>query len=484
MAWLSGWDRRRIRFTIDSGKVDSTLTHFAVMIKLTSAHGAVFDELTADANRFKIAFTKADGTTELYAEIIKWNDASESAIIHISRSGWEISSSVDTYAYMYFDVNHADNTTYIGDIGSTPGASVWDSYYKAVLHMVDATTSTIKDSTSNNNDGTKKGANEPIETTGMIGRAQDFEPTDDEISIPNLTSITSYTVETIIYPHQVGTGSGERPFFSFENYPAEPREALVMKSAAALNNFDAWVDNIGDADAYTFTINTWAYVVAIRNGVSVDFYKDGVDLSKTLTVGSGTVDMENIRIGGHYYNADEQEWFDGVVNETRISNTNRSVAWIKATYSSLWNTLISASQLELGYELAEAFSNTDSLVKNGTEQLAEAFSVVDSWVVRINLAEAFSVVESWVVRINLAEAFSIADSLVKSAVKQLTEAFSIADSITKLKIFLSESLSVTDSFKRFFYNLYSKVSKAISTYTKINKDTSDYIKKRRDEGEE
>jgi hypothetical protein len=57
--------------------------------------------------------------------------------------------------------------------------------------MVDATTSTIKDSTSNNNDGTKKAANEPIEVTGKVGKAQDSDGVDDYISIGTLVNFGS-----------------------------------------------------------------------------------------------------------------------------------------------------------------------------------------------------------------------------------------------------------------------------------------------------
>ena len=138
MAWLSGWDKR-IKLTIDQTKIDTQdLTWFPVTVFLSPTHGdCVFDELAADANRFKIAFTKADGETQLYGEIEKWDDANESAVIHVSRDGWVISNTVNTDFYMYYDKDHADNTTYIGDINSTPGAAVWDGNFKAVYHMND-----------------------------------------------------------------------------------------------------------------------------------------------------------------------------------------------------------------------------------------------------------------------------------------------------------------------------------------------------------
>ena len=116
IAWLEGWDKRRIKFTVDKDKIDDAdLTWFRVIVTLSSTQmEKVFDELTSDANRFKIAFTKADGETQLYAEIEKWDTANQKVIIHVSRDGWVISNTEDTIFYMYYDKDHEDNTTYIG----------------------------------------------------------------------------------------------------------------------------------------------------------------------------------------------------------------------------------------------------------------------------------------------------------------------------------------------------------------------------------
>ena len=118
MAWLSGWDNR-IKLTIDYTKVDAELSHFPVTVFLDPTHGdCVFDELTSDGNCLKIAFTKADGETELHAEIEKWDDANEEAVIHVSASGWVISNSENTDFYLYYDASHDDNIDYISRTGS------------------------------------------------------------------------------------------------------------------------------------------------------------------------------------------------------------------------------------------------------------------------------------------------------------------------------------------------------------------------------
>jgi len=69
--WLGNYDKR-IKLTIDHLDVTSDLTNFPVLVYLSTASGrgspqddlsCVFNELTSDANRKKIAVTINDGTT-------------------------------------------------------------------------------------------------------------------------------------------------------------------------------------------------------------------------------------------------------------------------------------------------------------------------------------------------------------------------------------------------------------------------------------
>ncbi len=70
MAWLAGWDKRiELKIEDYAGDIGASVTWFPVTVFLTSGQGKeVFVELTTDAEYLKVAFTKADGTTELYGE--------------------------------------------------------------------------------------------------------------------------------------------------------------------------------------------------------------------------------------------------------------------------------------------------------------------------------------------------------------------------------------------------------------------------------
>ncbi|GAH49391.1 unnamed protein product, partial [marine sediment metagenome] len=115
MAWLSGWDKR-IKLDIDyTNKIGAGVTWFPVTVFLTATQGEeVFAELTTDAEYLKVAFTKTDGTTELYGECELFDVSEQKGIFHVSRTGWTIDA--NTSIYMYYDKDHADNNTYIGAI--------------------------------------------------------------------------------------------------------------------------------------------------------------------------------------------------------------------------------------------------------------------------------------------------------------------------------------------------------------------------------
>ena len=141
-SWLSGWDKR-VKLTIDNTDIDVALTNFPILVYISTSSGRnnddlsfVFDELQNDANRKKIAVTTDDGQTECYVKIETWSEANEQAWLWVKVPS--ISSDADTDLYLYFDSSHADNTAYVGNVGSVPAETVWDATYLMVFHFSEA----------------------------------------------------------------------------------------------------------------------------------------------------------------------------------------------------------------------------------------------------------------------------------------------------------------------------------------------------------
>jgi len=374
LAWLSGWDNR-IKLTIDKDVVDTAnQTNFPVMVSLSAASGigdvdvsCVFDELTADANRKKIAVTSDDGTTELYVEIERWDDANEKAWLHVKVP--TVAYDADTELYLYYDADHADNDTYVGDIDSIPGAAVWDSNFKAVWHMRDATTSTVKDSTGNNHDGTKVGANEPNEVDGKVDKAQEFSGDDQGDSNITVTDHADFdlqgdfTIEALAYCDAFGNAEDNNNYVcrivnKDDNPGGRSWQYNIRGEADGVNVGKQQF--IYDVPASTLvysstaiSLTTWTSLAMVFDNTagSYTFYKDGSADGTASTDITPNNNGGNVTIGGGEAPSVWVHDWDGKLDEVRISETERSAPWIKATYHSLWDSLITFGAEELNLDI-------------------------------------------------------------------------------------------------------------------------------------
>ncbi|KKK82089.1 hypothetical protein LCGC14_2806870, partial [marine sediment metagenome] len=292
MGWID-YGSKRVIITIDSSLIDETLTDFPVLLYISADSGIdsddvsfVFDELTADANRLKIAVTSSDGVTELYTEIEKWDDANEKAWLWVKVPS--ISSTKDTVLYLYYDIRASDNRAYVGDVNSFAGEKVWDDNFMLVSHMQDdPDTSNTRDSTSNNNDGAKTDANEPLQATSKIGQGQLFDGINDLIAITNAASLNAptasnrLTLEIII--HHTAWGTSQETVLS-KDY----RQYELRVNTAAPHHFNAYLGNGTNYDDYSsgygLALNTYYLLQIVVDGTNVMMYVNG-DLKSTTGQG-------------------------------------------------------------------------------------------------------------------------------------------------------------------------------------------------------
>ena len=356
--WLSGW-KQRIALTIDSSKIDSDLTHFPVMIRISGKCGAseqdltrVFDEVGVEDQ--KIAVTDSTGVQQLYVEVEKWDSTNEEAILWVSRADWVIASAADTVIYLYYDADKDDNTYFVDVPGGTPGERVWDSNFVLVDHMQDgADTSHTRDSTSNDNDGTKGAANEPLEATGKIGEAQDYDATDDALTVTDASSIQNVfdsggTLEAIIYANSDGEGNAGRIGDKVAWYLATTNEAASKVKLTFWYDFDGAADGTWATTSTEVDIDTYHHVMVVYDNGAVGnnpiIYVDGevVTLTESTTpVGTRVTDVgSDLDIGN---DAATGSTFEGILDEVRLSDTDRSAGFAKASYNACFDTLLTSA---------------------------------------------------------------------------------------------------------------------------------------------
>jgi flagellin-like protein len=339
--WLIGWEKR-VKLTIDSDSVDEELTDFPVLVHLSASSGInggdcsfVFDEVGSD-NR-KIAVTTADGT-ECFVEVDDWDSVTEQAWLWVKVP--TISDTSDTDLYLYYDADHEDNE-YVGDSASVQAENVWDSNFKLVTHMNDnPDTSSIRDSTSNGNDGTKGSADNPTQTVGVSGKAQDFSNDyilcgDDD----SLELVDTLTLEAWVNPDSLFINSivsrgrsywllvlyGELTFYRFQEGGAG--SYLVAPGDLPTGTFSHV--------AATYNTSATKEVKLYVNGqITFEGSLDGPIDSITDDLAIGTFPEISLF------------QFDGTIDELKISDTIRSSAWIKATYETETDNLLTIGNQE------------------------------------------------------------------------------------------------------------------------------------------
>jgi hypothetical protein len=306
------------------------LTDFPVLVKLTSAN---FNFSKARSDGYDIRFTSSDGTTLLKYERERHDATHQVAEYWVKVPA--VSGTVNTDFYIYYGKSDATD-------GADP-TNVWDANFYGVWHKKDdPDTSHIKDSTSYARNGTKVAANEPIEADGKIGKAQNYDGSNDKITLtaPNFSAWTEYTTEGWLYADTFPGGTGRAIGWGGGGFN-------TLHLYATNEIWSSWRDSNRvwyDAKQSGYSTLTWYHVVSTwKKNDRLRLYINGVEVNSVVVPDLFTGQYTGFTFGeqdGAYY-------FDGKLDEMRLSNSARSAAWIKASYHSGNDTLVSYGSEEV-----------------------------------------------------------------------------------------------------------------------------------------
>src|SRR5438874_4316554 len=301
--------------TIDHAKVASTQSNFTVLVSVadpalkTITNGGH----VANANGFDIGFYADSGsTTKLKWEVEKYNGTTGNLIAWVKIPS--VSSTTDTLFYLFY--GDASITTDQSDPLNT-----WDSNFKAVYHLGNGTTLTATDSTGGNN-GTL--INSPTAIAGKINGAAHFVHSSSQaIGLANpgdFPVATAWTMEAWVKPST--NGNAVLAWGGTSNNGPH----MVLPG----NN--TWrVGFWGGVDINGTGVDTTAFhhIAGTFDGSNLRLYKDGSLIAGPVAASPATSSNPGAAIAtsfGAFY-------FNGDVDELRISSTNRSAGWITTEYN-------------------------------------------------------------------------------------------------------------------------------------------------------
>lgn len=310
MAWLSGYSYRK-KIIIDHTKVAGLVFNFPVVVNITNDTNIGSKALETG---YDINFTLHDGKSTLKYERVSFSISAGTcnALFFVQLPSLDNVS--DKNIYIYYGKSNAT------DIQNKMGT--WDSHFKGVWHLGESGTGQVgnyKDSTVSAYNSTVT-TNQPTRTTGKVGYGQSFNGSSSRISFGN----TNYALQNAFSVEWWSSGTGcllgsytgnkifvsatkfgiygEFPSGSWRNYEFTP----VGFNSANLNHF-----------------------AIVFNGTQLIGYLNGSQVSQ-ITANSGTkINIWLVGLSGYW----GDDFFNGVIDELRISDSIRASAWISTNYN-------------------------------------------------------------------------------------------------------------------------------------------------------
>lgn len=381
MAFLSGYTKRRL-VTLDHSKIDSDKTDFPTMVNLASFPDWDWDQLNNDG--FDVRFTQYDGETLLKYEREQHIDNSKGVYwVKIPQIKSTSGQDANKFWIYYRTTDTAD--------GADP-TNVWNANHKAVWHLKesgDGTADEFKDSTSNAVHGTGGSGAYPDQIDGKIGKGQDFVGNTLERIEMGTSFMATYPIAgTISFWVKVDTiNTGDYANMMFIDGAIYHGIYFTTDNKLRWRIYHGSVRNLDSVSA--ISTGTW-YRVTLTWDINASekklYLNDAVDNSNADGNRPGD-NAQAFDIGAYTasYNS-----HDGILDEFRVEDTARDLAWTKASYNSELNTLLTYGAEE------EAPAGTNSKIN-----IADVWK--DASEMKINIGDAWKAVAK--VQINIGDSW-------------------------------------------------------------------------------
>ena len=325
-------------------QTSGSLQNFPVLVRITGDN-----DLKDTANGghvsstlgYDIIFRANDDWTVLDHEIEEYDPVNGDLFAWVKIPS--LSDTADTMIYMKYG-----NSAVISPTENPEG--VWDASYKGVWHLHDD----FEDSTSNGNGGTNNGSSD---ISGQIANGQYFDgldyiqTTSSELKTENNFTISLwFNADATDFAHHL-IWEGESIANGWGNDLYEQEMSISLGWIATTGENDKLSFYLGDQDTSStndvldiwtdFTdTNGWHYVVATVSDLDtapaaqmfLDASSAGTDTG-TPTRTSRSLWDRNLRFGKP---GADQRYFDGALDEVRISSVVRSDCWIETEYNNYY----------------------------------------------------------------------------------------------------------------------------------------------------
>jgi Concanavalin A-like lectin/glucanases superfamily len=313
---------RRLTFTIAAGKVNERLTNFPVYVDVTQA------DLKArlDAAGTTLSFKRRVGSTvESLAYELQSFDATTGQLRAWVRLP-EVSNTADTGFELWYGAAEVKEP-------QTP-AVVWSQAYKTVFHLEGAT-APIVDSVGVTS-GTPMMLSANPSVAGKLGKGIDFNG-DNQAGIKFRNPLVGSAPSTISVWVSQRSATDKDALVALGSGTAAAAARILLSQfnineiAAGLYATNDWSSTGVNIQNASWTLLHWTY----KNGVS-SLYRNGVAIAGSphdhgvVAATQGTEGWLGASHANSLYQNDSG--LNGILDEVRISDVDRSAGWIKAEF--------------------------------------------------------------------------------------------------------------------------------------------------------
>ncbi len=303
--------------TINAGQVPSAQTDFPILISVTDARfkSVANGGHVKNANGYDIRpYSDATLLTAITGyELERYNGSTGEVIMNVKRSS--VIDGLITY------LGYGDSSL----VADGSSATTWSNGFLGVYHLGDGTTLNVNSATGSNN-GTNHGA---TATAGQIDGAGAFASVSSQY-VGLGGGLAGNNIAT--YSAWVKATSFPGAFNAVMGYDGNGHFALLMVNNSGKLSLFTNTGNINGTGSHALSAGTWYFVVmtvAISGAGSLKGYVnaslDGSTIGTIVTDATAPFNIGRDDVNGRYWN--------GVIDEARVSNVVRSQDWITTEYN-------------------------------------------------------------------------------------------------------------------------------------------------------
>jgi len=367
--WNPSWPYRQ-RLTFDNSAQAENLIAFPVLVKLTSAN---FNFALAQPQGQDIRFIDSDNFTMLSYEIELWDSVAEEAIIWVKVPQIDANSDTD-FIYMYYgnpSATDAQNPSY-----------VWSNGYVAVYHFAEQIVD-YQDSTANANHANIQQVTSQNNTDpNGVGYYPYFDGIDDYVGVLDDDTLDfgsgDFTVEvrarsstTKVDTDLIRKGSTNtaNSWWKLEWGDAVTDNCVHWQVRVSGTNADIYYNTLSPDD-------NWHNIAATRNSGSnqIELFVDSLSVVSGEGIAGDVSNSASMGIGSKDTYTDD--FFDGNLDEVRLSNVLRSADWIAAQHLSMNHEFITTFPVPPLITVASSTSQPGSVATPSTDNVMGSVSIV------------------------------------------------------------------------------------------------------------